>query len=277
MKELDPLVNEAVASIKIIHVPGHPHSLSLNQRVKLLLIKQLVGESNGMFSNMPAIFSMLSGMNIAYKTVERIYSDEEVRMAIHNLHELILKGKDITRSDATGDGTGYSLTVKKNCESHAQKLKDMAKENPDHGKDAKKSKIHKKRLFAYSFAIMDLQSRLYSPFGSSMKSEREAYDRAMKLLSSIDVEMDSIRPDRYYSSPSYMDKLGNTKVFIIPKKNSTLNGSKKWKDTMKDFVENTMPYLEEYHQRSNSESGFAADKKMLGWNIAQRRDDRIDH
>ena len=47
--------------------------------------------------------------------------------------------------------------------------------------------------------------------------------------------------------------------------------------TMKDFVLNTMSYLEEYHQRSNSESGFAADKKMLGWNVAQKRDDRIDN
>jgi transposase len=25
-----------------------------------------------------------------------------------------------------------------------------------------------------------------------------------------------------------------------------------------------MEYLEQYHQRSNSEAGFAADKKMLG-------------
>ena len=110
-----------------------------------------------------------------------------------------------------------------------------------------------------------------------MKSEREAYDRAMNLLSSIGIEMDSIRLDRYCSSPSYMDKLGKTKAFVMPKKNATLNGSLKWKDTMKDFVLNTMPYLEEYHQRSNSESGFAADKKMLGWNIAQKRDDRIDN
>ena len=277
MKELDPLIQEAVSSIKIIHGPGHPYSLSLDQRVKLLLIKQLVGESNRMFANMLAIFSMLSGIDISYKTVERLYSDDEVIMAIHNLHVLILKRKGITNSDATGDGTGYSLTVKKNYESHAQKLKDMAKENPDHGKDAKKSKIHKKRLFAYSFALMDLESRLYIAFGSSMKSEREAYDRAIKLLSSIHVDMDSIRLDRYYSSPSYMDKLGGTKVFVIPRKNATLNGSQKWKDTMKEFVENTMPYLEQYHQRSNSESGFAADKKMFGWNIAQRRDDRIDN
>ena len=31
--------------------------------------------------------------------------------------------------------------------------------------------------------------------------------------------------------------------------------------------------LEEYHKRSYSESGFAQDKKLLGWTVAQRRDD----
>ena len=99
----------------------------------------------------------------------------------------------------------------------------------------------------------------------------------MDLHSTLGLEMDSIRLDRYYSSPSYVDKLGDTKVFVIPKKNAPLNGSQKWKDTMEEFVLDTMNYLEKYHQRSNSESGFAADKKMLGWNIAQRRDDRIDN
>ena len=280
MKDLDPLINEAVSSIQIIKGPGHPHALSIEQRVKLILIKQLVGESNRMFANMLAIFSMLSGIDVSYKTVERLYSDNETLMALHNLHVLILKKNGVKNSDATGDGTGYSLTVKKNYESYAQKLKDLAKENPKKGDEkkdgTKKAKEHKKRLFAYSFAIMDLETRLYIALGSSMKSEREAYDRAMDLLSSTGIDMDSIRLDRYYSSPSYMDKLGKTKVFVIPKKNSTLNGSQKWKKTVKEFVENTMPYLEQYHQRSNSESGFAADKKMLGWNIAQRRDDRID-
>ena len=201
MKDLDPLIQEAVSSVEIIPRPGHPHSFTLEQRVKLILIKQLFGESNRMFANMLDIFSMLSGVDISYKTIERLYSDDEVIIAIHNLHALILKRKKIANSDATGDGTGYSLTVKKNYESHAQKLKDMAKENPDYRKDAKESKDHRKRLFAYSFALMDLQSRLYIAFGSSMKSERRAYERAMDLLSSIGIEMDSIRLDRYYSSP----------------------------------------------------------------------------
>ena len=279
MKDLEPLIDEAVSTITIIHGPGHPHSLSLDQRVKLLLIKQLVGESNRMFANMLDIFSMVSGMDVSYKTVERLYSDEEVVLAIHNLHTLMLKKNSVSGSRSTGDGTGYSLTVKKNYESYAQKLKDKAKENPVNREEGrnKVSNVHKKKLFAYSFAIMDLDTRMYVAFGSSMRSERGAYDRAMNLLSSTGIEMDSIRLDRYYSSPSYMDKLGNTKVFVMPKKNSTLNGSLKWKNTMKEFVEDTMNYLEQYHQRSNSESGFAADKKMLGWNVAQKRDDRIDN
>ena len=129
-------------------------------------------ESNRMFTNMIAIFSRLSCIDISYKTVERIYSDLEVIIAIHNLHALILKRKDVKNSDATGNLAGYSMTIKKNYEFYAQKLKDMAEENPGHGKDAKKSKGYKKPWFAYSFALMDLESRMYIAFGSSMKPER---------------------------------------------------------------------------------------------------------
>ncbi len=107
MKDLDPLIQETVSTVHIIHGPGHPYSLSLDQRVKLLLIKQLVSEFKGMFANMLAVFSMLSGIDVSYKTVKRLYSDDEVIIAIHNLHALILKRKKVTNSDATGDGTGY--------------------------------------------------------------------------------------------------------------------------------------------------------------------------
>ena len=50
------------------------------------MIKQLVGESNRMFANMLDIFSMISGIDVSYKTIERLYSDDEVITAIHNLH-----------------------------------------------------------------------------------------------------------------------------------------------------------------------------------------------
>jgi hypothetical protein len=122
MRELDPLVKEVVSTTHIHHGPDHPYGLSLENRVKLLLIKQLVGESNRMFSNMLVIFSMLSGIDISYKSVERLYSDQEVILTIHNLHILMLNNKGAESSDATGDVTGYSLTMKKNYESYAPEI-----------------------------------------------------------------------------------------------------------------------------------------------------------
>ena len=65
------------------------------------MIKQLVGESNRMFANMLDIFSMLSGIDVSYKTVERLYSDDEVIMAIHNLHMTIMKRKGIVTDPLT--------------------------------------------------------------------------------------------------------------------------------------------------------------------------------
>ena len=64
-KNLEPLIEEALSTITIIHGLGHPHSLTLEQRVKLLLIKQLVGESNRMFANMLDIFSMIAGVYVS--------------------------------------------------------------------------------------------------------------------------------------------------------------------------------------------------------------------
>ena len=71
---------------------------------------------------------------------------------------------------------------------------------------------------------------------TSIKSENEAYDRTIEVLKYITVEMASIMLERYYSFLSYIAHLGNTKVYIMRNKSSTLNGSRKWNDTMIEFV-----------------------------------------
>ena len=156
MREPDTLINKAILAIHTAPGPGHPHALSLEQRIKVLLNKLLVGKSNRMFFNMRVISSMISGIDILYKTIERLYSDNEMILAIHNLHILILKKKGVNNSNATGDGTGYGLTVKKNYESYARKLEDLAKENPENSENKGTTKEYKKRLFAHSFNIINL-------------------------------------------------------------------------------------------------------------------------
>ena len=109
---------------------------------------------------------------------------------------------------------------------------------------------------------MDLKTKMYIAFGSSMKSEKEAFDNAIKFIKTVDVKLKSVRLDKYYSESSYVplfDK--DTAVYVIPKKYATLNGSQKWKDTMKEFITNTFHYLEEYYKRENSEAGFSRKRK----------------
>jgi transposase len=65
--------------------------------VELLLIKHFIEKSNREMANMLVIFSILSGINTSYKSVERLYSDEKVFMALLNLHSLILKKKGIEK------------------------------------------------------------------------------------------------------------------------------------------------------------------------------------
>ena len=92
-------------------------------------------------------------------------------------------------------------------------MKDKAKE--DSNGSSKKGRSGRRRLFAYSFFMMDLKTRVYVAFGSSMKSERGAYDMALEMLGSTGITLNPLRLDRYYSSPSHVDALKGTKTYLI--------------------------------------------------------------
>jgi hypothetical protein len=164
IKELEPLIEEAISTLNIVKVEnrGINPKLTPKQKTLLLLLKHLVGKSNREMSSMLVVFSLLSGIDVSYKTVERLYSDDEVLMILHNLHTLLLKKKGVEQPDCSGDGTGYSLTVKKHYATQAQKLKDKVKNSKTAGKSEKKpkksSKSKKKKQFVYSFKLMDLGS-----------------------------------------------------------------------------------------------------------------------
>ena len=210
-KNLDNLISESVRQIKIFYRNKDRHSLSLRKRMRLILVKELTEKGNRKTANMLELYSMLGGTDISYKTVERLYSDKILELALFNLLVLSLNKRGIKEIDACGDATGYSLTITKHYSSYIQKLKDKAKEQ----------KL-KKKAFVYNFALMDLESKMYVCFGSSLKSEKEAFDKAMRMLQIIDVKIKSIRLDRYYSCPVYVNQFKEAKVYIIPKRKISL-------------------------------------------------------
>jgi len=280
MRDLDPLVQQACA-FSVERGPGPSHALTLPQRVTLLLLKTLYAQSNRRMAGMLVAFSLLSGLDVSYKTVERLYSDPEVAIALENLHTLMLRRRGLRSTDATGDGTGYALSITQHYASTVERLRERAKENPPpsegtgtpSGSERPAKKVHR---FVYAFRLLDLRTRLYVAFGTSLKSERAAYDAALGRLAESGVGVTSIRLDRLYSTPGDAARFRGAQVYLLPKVNSRLAIQGEWLRSMRMFVENTKGFLEQYYQREQSEAGFSADKRMLGWSIAQRRDDRID-
>ena len=268
--DLEPLVEQAVSSIKIESGEnrGNEPKLTLKQKVLVLLLKHFCGKSNRMMEWMVVMFSLLTNIDVSYKTIERLYSDEAVRLAIFNLHSLLLKKKGIEEADCGGDGTGHALLVSQHYATSAKKLKDKAKE------------VSGTVKFVYSFALIDIKERMYIGYGISFKSEKEAFERALALAKKFGIRVNSLRLDKYYSGEAYVnicqEALGKVKMYILPKKNIATLGVGEWCRMIYAFVENTKAFLREYFQRNQSESGFSEDKKRTGWKFAQKREERVD-
>lgn len=269
-KDLRPLIKEAVSQIKVIKFEkrGAESKLSLEQRVTLILIKHLIHKSNRNMSYLIVIFTCLHNIDISYKTIERMYSNSLVRLALYNLHILILRKRDIEVADACGDGTGYTVHIYEHYASTAQKRKEDAKVNSESQK------------FIYSFGILDLKTRLYVGFGMSLKSEKEAFLEALKLVAESGIKIKTLRLDRYFSAEAYVNictqYLGDVDFFLIPKSNIEHIGLGKFADCIIKFVKDTHEFLSEYFKRNQSESAFSEDKKRTGWNISQKIPCRID-
>jgi len=267
--DLEPLVEEAVSSINIESGEnrGNDPKLTLKQKVLVLLLKHFCGKSNRMMEWMVVMFSLLTNIDVSYKTIERLYSDEAVRLAIFNLHSLLLKKKNIKEADCGGDGTGHAILITQHYATSAQKLKDKAKEAGT-------------VKFVYAFAIIDIKERMYVGYGTSFKSEKEAFERALNIARELGIKVKSLRLDRYYSGEAYVnicqEALGNVKMYILPKKNIATLGVGEYCRMIYAFVEDTKAFLREYFQRNQSESGFSEDKKRTGWRFAQKREERID-
>jgi len=156
-KELEPIIQEAYSMIEITkdEKRGRPTEITIPQKVLLILMKKIFQLSNRKMANLLAFFSVLTGIETSYKTIERSYSDPLVKMTIHNMFIILAKRKGIEVADLSGDGTGYSLTITR----HYRNEREKQLKKPDNKDNKKVSR--KKKAFVYSFSLMDLETKMY--------------------------------------------------------------------------------------------------------------------
>ena len=255
INDFPSLVKEAASMIVIAGSVGRPKKLDLIERTHLLFLTRLFNVSNrDMEALLGSLLKPFIEDEINYKYIERLYSDEEVEMVLHNVFMLMLKKEGVSGTCA-GDGTGYSLLVTKHYRTDPKKT----------GKD-----------FRYAFRLIDLETGMYVGYGHSTKSEMDAFLKALKIVKNFGISIDQICLDKYYSSRKVLELFGNeTAVYVLPKKNISKIGLK-WTKIFKEILEDPIEYLKTYFLRNLSEAAFSADKRRFGWRIRQKREDRQD-
>lgn len=217
-----------------------------------------------------ALLGPVFDVEVSYKTIERLYSDEEVGLVLHNLFLLLLAEEGVSGQTA-GDGTGYSLQAGKHYRASPEKGADD--EDEDEDEEGDKDEDGEKK-YRHVFHLVDLETGMYVAYGYSDVSEKAAFRKAIQFVKQQGFPFESVRLDKYYSSRKNLRELGeDVEAFVLPKENLASFGSE-WNDVLNRVADNPADYMEEYFQRELCESYYAADKERFGRKIRQRREDR---
>ncbi|MEM5793510.1 MAG: hypothetical protein QXY45_04125 [Candidatus Aenigmatarchaeota archaeon] len=89
--ELEPIVEEAYSMINVSKGDGRgrPNEIPVTKKVVIILLKEIFQLSNRKIANLLMFFTLLTGIDTSYKTIERAYSDPLVMMTIHNMYVII--------------------------------------------------------------------------------------------------------------------------------------------------------------------------------------------
>lgn len=253
LRDLPHYVDQAATCVHVMKPRvGCPKKLDVARRTMLFLFTRLMNKSNRDVEELLVLFEPLFGFQVSYKSIERLYSDPEVCIVLHNLFILLLQDEGVS-GDYAGDGTGYTLTVTRHYRTETAK----------YGLD-----------FLYVFRIIDVDTGLYVAYGYSNTSEMDAFYKAMSMLRQSGLPIDSMALDKYYSARKVVLLFGEeTTLYLLPKKNIARIGVE-WSRILRRAVEDPYLFLKGYYLRNLCESGFSADKRRFGGLIRQKREDR---
>lgn len=165
LRALPLYVRRAVAMIKMpAKTRGRPQKAVLEKKVLLFLLTRLLTKSNRGMEELLELFGPLFNFNVSYKYIERLYADEGVQMALHNLFVLLVHEAG-SSGHFVSDGSGYSLTIHRLYRSDPRK----------HG-----------RAYRYVSRILDIETNMYVAYGWSAVSEMAHSSKRLRCSGNSD-------------------------------------------------------------------------------------------
>ena len=243
--------------------PGRP-KYSPVDGAKIVMLAQYFGLSNRVAQGYMLLFKEKIGFTTvySYKTIERAYSDIEVRQILEEVFELTNVPVQDLEHEFGPDATGLATSSKKNYES------DRVKDQTSKGYEKILVMVGLKYKIISSFKYASKPTDHESPYFEALLSETaKRYGR-----------VDLVAGDSAYLSRVNCDLVTGVGAVprFYPKKGSTLRqkGSVAWRRMFEDLVADPQKWLEDYHERSNVEGCFSTLKRDNPLPLRKQLDER---
>ncbi len=230
-KEIMCSIEEAIAKCQLFKSKGAGRPLTNPKTLaKAILLCELMHFQERRAEGWMGIIGKFIGINehLDDRVIGEAYNNPKVLHVLKQIFEFT-KSSD---GKLSGDGTGLETSRKQNHES---------------GKNAS----------GYMTAIVD-NREIVQAFEIDNRDENGAMRRLVET-----VEGNSLRLDAKFVDRELVDKIADKKIvpYIFPKKNIRLNGSAAWRSMYLSLYYDVMKWLEEYYQRTHSESFFSSFKR----------------
>jgi len=243
--------------------PGRPKHNPTNG-AKMVLMAQYFGLSNRAAQGYMILFKEKLDLTTtySYKTIERAYSDMEVRALLEEVFELTHVPIRDLEHEFGPDGTGLSTSSKQNYEV------DRAKDQTGKGYEKIVVMVGLKYKLISSFKYAAKPTDHESPYFESLLRETAKRYGRVGLVAGDAAFLSRRNCDLVVS-------MGGVARFY-PKKGSTLRqkGSFAWRRMLEDLVADPQKWLEEYHRRSNVEGCFSTLKRDNPLPLRKELDER---
>ena len=243
--------------------PGRPKH-NPTDGAKVVLMAQYFGLSNRATQGYMLLFKekLQLTTTYSYKTIERAYSDMEVKAIIEEVFELTnIPIKDLEHNFGP-DGTGLATSSKQNYES------DRAKDQTSKGYEKIIVMVGLKYKIISAFKYACKPTDHESPYFESLLAQTARRYRRVGLVAGDSAFLSRVNCD-------LVANVGGVPRFY-PKKGSTLRqkGSKAWRLMLEDLMVDPQKWLEDYHRRSNVEGCFSTLKRDNSLPLRKVLDDR---
>jgi len=218
---------------------------------KGVLLQQYFEVSNRVAAGFVDLFSEKLGIEEAYsyKTLERAYDNPEVAMILREVFEMSQEPVEDEETMFSPDGTGIPNSMKDNWEKTAY---------GDEGSNE----------FTKMIAMMGATYQFISSvdFPNNPHAHESPYFQSLlEETASNYTQIDLVSGDAAYLSRENCELIRSCGATprLYPKKGITLKrgGCWAWGEMLFSFMEDPQEWLEEYHSRSNVESGFSNFKR----------------